>query len=1097
MKKGKRLTITLLRALTLAAAAAMATVAMVSTAVVVNSFGTRSVYYLDAADRKTENYTDSRIFSNLYGNSLEHAIRYCTIGEQMETNGALDENKEIDVASYVYRGDEPERAAASPTATYHLKDLLRWERLGFDDSFAYMTDTEAAQFFGVPEETGTQDGTEQPWDGTDATPQNGTEQPWDGTDEAPQDGTEQPQAETDGMPQETQGDTAAAVGGQLRAAQNDAGQPQTAESEVPASAGGDTGDVVRPSQDGASVAADEQESVAAGDVPRAAENDVSAAPDGTEGEFDALSAVPSYEAAAVQEAADSENEQEYHLLRSRFKTVDGRTLEQCVDNYEDYRELVSLVKQAASELTSNYEEYTQSQAYLAQSKTNFRYAVMATDTDGHVRLYTNLDVSDGFPVGDEALQEHFRSYGKYLLYAPDAMRFETNTLIGESGAARMLSSYQYAFPDNIRIYTAVDTAFPVQDEYAQAQERFLSYTPEFSQNVGIAVFFALLYAGLFIYQIVAEKRAKELTGYDHVPLELLIVLIAIYLTAIVAAGALVGSLLWGGGYLLTGGTENAVGELIAYPVFVGLLVLLSDLLLGGAFFSILRRAFSHAMWRETLLRRLVAGLRSGAWRFYDNSGTAARVWIPYLLFLLVNVVLVAVFAPLALLFDVVVGYLVYRMQRDRSTLVDEMDRIAGGDLNRQIDTRRFHGDNIRLAQAVNRIGQGIRTAVETSTKDEKLKADLITNVSHDIKTPLTSIINYVDLLKRKQIDDAAIAGYIKVLDQKSQRLKQLTDDLVEASKISSGNITLQMERLNLVELINQALGEFSEKLSARALTVVLHTELPAMYVEADSRRLWRVIENLLGNAAKYAAQGSRIYIDLFCRQNAAVVTMKNVSEQQLNISADELTERFIRGDISRSTEGSGLGLSIAKNLTQLMGGDFRIVLDGDLFKVILSFALIGKKEPQRTVVQGEDAGTTRQENAARSEDESAARQENSVQNERKSAARQASSIQSDNEKTAWQGNTAQRNDEKMAWQAKVTQREENAARYGSAAQSGDKRATRQEERRQETSAQPPHGGAPKVHFLKKAGEKLRRPLRAAERFLRRKDDFDEENPTRI
>ncbi len=245
---------------------------------------------------------------------------------------------------------------------------------------------------------------------------------------------------------------------------------------------------------------------------------------------------------------------------------------------------------------------------------------------------------------------------------------------------------------------------------------------------------------------------------------------------------------------------------------------------------------------------------------------------------------------------------------------------------------------------MNSIGEGIRVAVETSMKDERLKADLITNVSHDIKTPLTSIINYVDLIKRENIESEKVKGYVAVLDTKSQRLKQLTDDLVEASKISSGNIALHWETINLVELVNQTIGEFSEKFEQKGLIPVIQFSDSHIYIEADSRRIWRVMENLFNNIVKYAMENTRVYVDIsqFADESGmeyVEFSLKNISAQPLNIRADELTERFIRGDVARSTEGSGLGLSIAKNLTEAQKGTFEIVLDGDLFKVVLVFAL--------------------------------------------------------------------------------------------------------------------------------------------------------------
>ncbi|MCI5613563.1 MAG: HAMP domain-containing histidine kinase, partial [Agathobacter sp.] len=235
-----------------------------------------------------------------------------------------------------------------------------------------------------------------------------------------------------------------------------------------------------------------------------------------------------------------------------------------------------------------------------------------------------------------------------------------------------------------------------------------------------------------------------------------------------------------------------------------------------------------------------------------------------------------------------------------------------------------------------------QSAIEESIKNEKMKADLITNVSHDIKTPLTSIVNYVDLLKREDLQNENAKRYLKILDEKSQRLKQLTEDLVEASRISSGNIVLEIQKIDLVELLYQAGGEFNERFEARDLTIVTKVPQNSMVIEADGRQLYRVIENLYINASKYAMEKTRVYVELYQIGNKAVFTIKNVSSKPISIDAGgekDLTERFVRGETSRTTEGSGLGLSIAKNLTQLMGGELVLSSDGDLFIATLSFSL--------------------------------------------------------------------------------------------------------------------------------------------------------------
>ena len=232
-------------------------------------------------------------------------------------------------------------------------------------------------------------------------------------------------------------------------------------------------------------------------------------------------------------------------------------------------------------------------------------------------------------------------------------------------------------------------------------------------------------------------------------------------------------------------------------------------------------------------------------------------------------------------------------------------------------------------------------AVEESTKNERMKADLITNVSHDIKTPLTSIVNYISLLKREPIDNERAKGYIRILDEKAERLKQLTEDLVEASKVSSGNVKLDMQTIDLVEMVYQTAGEFDEKFESKGLTIVTKLPSTSVFILADGRQLYRVIENLYNNVAKYAMEHTRVYVEISSTEEIVSFSIKNVSEKSLaqeNSQAGDLTERFTRGDASRTTEGSGLGLSIAKNLTHLMGGKFDISVDGDLFKATLTFA---------------------------------------------------------------------------------------------------------------------------------------------------------------
>ncbi len=307
----------------------------------------------------------------------------------------------------------------------------------------------------------------------------------------------------------------------------------------------------------------------------------------------------------------------------------------------------------------------------------------------------------------------------------------------------------------------------------------------------------------------------------------------------------------------------------------------------------------------------------------------------------VKVVLIVIGYPIIVavtffIFPITIGaaaWLAFKKVKEFNALKEGVEHVKNGDLNYTLNLP-GDGELAKLAADINTITDGLNKAVENEIKSERLKSELITNVSHDIRTPLTSIITYVDLLKNEKDQDKA-AEYIDIIDQKSQRLKILTEDLFEATKASSGNIPVNYEKIDIVSLLTQGLGELDDKIQGRRLEFKLNYPSDKIYIQADGKLLWRAIENLLFNILKYALEGSRVYIDIMDAGSQITLTIKNISAYELNIPSAQLMERFKRGDESRTSQGSGLGLSIAQSLIEIQKGSFNIEIDGDLFKAII------------------------------------------------------------------------------------------------------------------------------------------------------------------
>lgn len=657
-------------------------------------------------------------------------------------------------------------------------------------------------------------------------------------------------------------------------------------------------------------------------------------------------------------------------LTESYLPSDGRSLLAHADSWEDYAQKSAMLEQVVQDVAYNYNEYKDFEARYREGQTNLAYLFRMNMMGEELEV---SNISSWIPEPDR--ESYFRSLGRYIIYRPQSMSLDTNTGINEDDAFfYAFSSYAYAYPETGKIWIAVDTTYPVNDAFSQAARIYESVHPYAVMLVALGIVCCVIWLVLFLYLSVTAGFRRErgepeavfsLSWFDQIPTE-----IVLAMAAACTAGI---AFLYYIFYISLG--SSAIAYLSRNRetccLLAGGVGLVTSVLCCSFWYSYIRRCRAKTLWKNSLLKRAAAFLYRAVIKkiqglfvkIYDNSAAWVQTMLAGTGIMLANIILGILFHRYFMYFFRVrskwylLGYIVlilfvdgailfvwFESRLKRKRIIDGILQISNGQIDYQVSTEGLHGENLQLAKAVNSIGDGIKTAVETSMKDERLKADLITNVSHDIKTPLTSIINYVDLLKREGIETEPAKGYIAVLDAKSQRLKQLTDDLVEASKISSGNITLEMAKINLTELLNQTVGEFSERFEEKQLVLVDGFSGTDVFIEADSRRIWRVVDNLFGNICKYAMAGTRIYLDMSLTQGGkwVMVSLKNISAQPLNIKADELTERFIRGDVSRSTEGSGLGLSIAKNLTVLQNGKFEIYLDGDLFKVQLQFPVYGE-----------------------------------------------------------------------------------------------------------------------------------------------------------
>lgn len=634
-------------------------------------------------------------------------------------------------------------------------------------------------------------------------------------------------------------------------------------------------------------------------------------------------------------------------VAEKYRPIGLNNLLQLVNENPEWngqlQEIYTMLQNVIETFGNSYDGYASVNSGIEEGDSNYYYLYADLKSK---KIYTNKKEYSN-PAELEENIKKMKKLGKYVVVRPKLSEFESN--LTNEDALTWRDDIKYSGPqtEDFVFVSAVDTSYPIQDSFYAENQLFEKYA---SSGTVIAVLgmiaFGMLIVCLVWLTIVAGRSNRDdelhLNWFDAWKTEVAAtVVIVLWLIPVLLSGSIISLtdlfMDLNNDLATLYGYYNYVMNSIPYVIGGGILAAYTCLMFLVGYLSLVRRLKAGTMWKNSVLHMIVQFVHQVS----INIGSVWKVVIIFGgLFLIHGAAQISghsVLFVILLPIDIVAFvYLVYQTI-GKKKIKQGISQIAHGEIDYKIDTTGLSGEQKEVAELVNVIGTGLNKAVEKSVKNERLKTDLITNVSHDIKTPLTSIINYVELLKQENFEDPKIRRYIEVLEQKSQRLKTLTEDVVEASKVSSGNISLDMMNLNLVEMIQQTSGEFQEKFAARNLEEVLNLPEEEAMICVDGRRTWRVLENIYNNAAKYAMEGSRIYADLTVLEDQVLFTLKNVSAYPLNISADELTERFIRGDISRSTEGSGLGLSIAKTLTEMQKGQFELYLDGDLFKVTIRF----------------------------------------------------------------------------------------------------------------------------------------------------------------
>lgn len=599
-----------------------------------------------------------------------------------------------------------------------------------------------------------------------------------------------------------------------------------------------------------------------------------------------------------QEVIEKDNFYETSIFSSQFRSNINQIINKIL--VEKKQPQYYYIKLSSENNENIYYEGT---AYYGNEDETFLYYLIKT---GENNYYTNIPLTEQTDSIAKLQEQFAKQEGYYWNY--DTIEDKVNTNIQNDN----LDSIKYTYFNSIEKEEKYTVNTRIKESVQSRGEIFFTQKifdiSKKLQNVPITIipFISILLLIFVVYLCVSVGHKKGVEGiylsnFDKKPIDIICIVVILVILMFIA---------------LILQTNIFAVNIMSYTQFI-----LQITVIIISYFSIyaltalilttiIKRIKAKQLIKTTFIYKIIKTIQNSLNKLFETLSYDRKNFLKIIGFIFLNIFLIIIFREFGVFLDIIIcGYAIYKLMqkvKEFKVLKNITKNIYEGNTDIEINENNFSGELKEMSIYLKDISGGFSNAINESLKSERLKTELITNVSHDIKTPLTSIINYVDLLKKENIKEEKIKEYINILDNKAQRLKKLTEDLIEASKVSSGNVKLNVENINLKELINQLIGEFKDKFEKNNLKIEINMPNENVNILADNRYMYRIMENIFSNITKYALENSRVYIDMVKKEKYVIIEIKNISKEKLNISADELMQRFVRGDKSRYTEGSGL-----------------------------------------------------------------------------------------------------------------------------------------------------------------------------------------------